>query len=376
MRIAIDATILRSQNTGTGFYIINLITGLLNVDNDNEYIIFGDKKIIDKLVLLDKKNFSIENVKFKSRILRVFWQLFILPSKLRKIHTNVLHSTNYITPLFKFKLRVIVTVNDLTFFLFPEKFTITKRLFFKFMVPVFIKRADEIIAASENTKRDILKFFKIPPEKIAVTFESYPAYYNSNISSTDSAVVLNKYGIAKNYFLFVGMIEPRKNILSILKAFIELDEELDEDLIIVGKKGWYYREIEQFMDNIKDKKLKNKIIFTGFVSELELVRIYQNAMIFLYPSFYEGFGIPPLEAMVCGVPVITSNTSSLPEVVGDAAIKINPYNYLELKEAIKLLKENPQKRKELSLKGEEQSKKFNLDDFAKNTINVYMKVIL
>ena len=373
MRIAIDATILRNQNTGTGFYIINLITGLLNADADNEYIIFGDKKIIDKLVPVNKKNFRVENVKFKSRIFRVFWQLFVLSSKLRKMQINVLHSTNYITPLFKFKLRVIVTVNDLTFFLFPEKFTVTKRLFFKFMVPIFVKRADEIIAASENTKKDILKFFKIPVEKIAVTFESYPAYYNSNISKEDSAIVLDKYGIIKNYFLFVGMIEPRKNILSILKAFIELDEELDEDLIIVGKKGWYYREIEQFMDNIKDKKLKNKIIFTGFVSELELVSLYQNATIFLYPSFYEGFGIPPLEAMVCGVPVITSNTSSLPEVVGDAAIQINPYNYLELKEAIKFLKENPHKRSEMSVKGKEQAKKFSLDEFTRNTINIYKK---
>ena len=376
MRIAIDATIVRSQNTGTGFYIINLITGLLNANTDNEFIIFGDKDIIDKLVHVNKKNLSIENVKFKSRISRVFWQLFVLSFKLKKMQINILHSTNYITPLFKFNLKVLVTIHDLTFFLFPEKFTITKRLFFKIMVPVFIKRADEIIAASENTKKDILKFFKIPSQKVAVTFESYPAYYNSDINKSDSMLVLNKYGIIKSYFLFVGMIEPRKNILSILKAFIELDEELEEDLVIVGKKGWYYSEIEQFMGNIKDKKLKNKIIFTGFVSEMDLVSLYQNATIFLYPSFYEGFGIPPLEAMVCGVPVITSNTSSLPEVVGDAAIKINPYDYLELKEAIKMLKNNPQKRAEMSEKGKEQSKKFSMDKFAENTINVYSKVIL
>ena len=375
MNIAIDATILRRQNSGTGFYIINLITGLLEVDEDNEYIIFGDKEIINKLVYINKKNFTLENAKFKSRVIRVFWQLFVLPFKLKKLKINVLHSTNYITPLFKFNFKIIVTIHDLTFFLFPEMFTITKRLLFKFLVPFFIKRSDEIIVPSESTKEDILRLFKINQEKIAVTFESYPAYYNSEINKLNSKAILEKYGIIKNYFLFVGMIEPRKNILSILKAFVELDSELDEDLVIVGRKGWHYKEIEKFMDDIKDKKLKNKIIFTGFVSELELVSLYQNATIFIYPSFYEGFGIPPLEAMICGAPVITSNTSSLPEVVGDAAIKINPYDYLELKEAIKFLKNNPQKRVELIKKGKNQAKKFSLNNFAINTINVYKKSI-
>lgn len=371
MKIAIDATILRSQNTGTGFYIINLLNGLIKYDKENEYIIFGNKEVIEKFVFLNNKNFRIENVLFKNRIVRVLWQLFILPFKLKKLNVNILHSTNYITPLFKFNLKFIVTIHDLTFIIFPEKFTIVKRLFFRFMVPIFIRRADKIITVSENTKNDIIKFLKVPKEKISVTFETYNECYDSDIKKEDSKKILDKYGINKNYFLFVGMIEPRKNILSILKAFIELDEELDEDLVIVGKKGWYYREIEEFMENIKNKRLKNRIIFTGFVSEKELVSIYKNAEIFIYPSFYEGFGIPPLEAMVCGVPVITSNTSSIPEVVGDAAIKIDPYNYIELKEAIKVLKHNPQKRKEMSIKGVEQSKKFSSKKFAENTINIY-----
>ena len=375
MRIAIDATILRSQNTGTGFYVINLLNGLMKYDKENEYIVFGNKEIIKKFVFLNNKNFRIENVIFKNRIVRVLWQLFILPFKLKKLNVNILHSTNYITPLFKFNLKFIVTIHDLTFIIFPEKFTIVKRLFFRFMVPIFIRRADKVITVSENTKNDIIKFLKVPKEKISVTFETYNECYDSEIKKEDSKKILDKYGINKNYFLFVGMIEPRKNILSILKAFIELDDELDEDLVIVGKKGWYYREIEEFMENIKNKRLKNRIIFTGFVSEKELVSIYKNAEIFIYPSFYEGFGIPPLEAMVCGVPVITSNTSSIPEVVGDAAIKIDPYNYIELKEAIKVLKHNPQKKEEMSEKGKEQSKKFSSKKFAENTINIYKKAV-
>ena len=140
MKIAIDATILRSQNTGTGFYVINLLNGLMKYDKENEYIVFGNKEIIKKFVFLNNKNFRIENVISKNRIARVLWQLFILPFKLKKLNVNILHSTNYITPLFKFNLKFIVTIHDLTFIIFPEKFTIVKRLFFRFTVPIFIER--------------------------------------------------------------------------------------------------------------------------------------------------------------------------------------------------------------------------------------------
>lgn len=375
MKIAIDATILRNQNTGTGFYIINLITGLMLHDKKNEYIIFGDKNIIQKFLKIDKKNFKIKNIKFKNRVFRVLWQWFFLSHFLKKQNAELLHSTNYITPLFKNNLKVIVTIHDMTFFIFPKKFTIVKRLFFKYMVPVFVKKADYVITVSENTKKDILKYLHISDKKVFVTYESYHIGYDDESGKKNKNEVLKKYNLKNDYLLFVGMIEPRKNIISILKAFIELDEELDKDLVIVGKKGWYYKEIEQFMNNIQNKILKNKIIFTGFVPEQELVYLYQNASIFLYPSLYEGFGIPPLEAMASGIPVITSNTSSLPEVVGDAALLIDPNNYLELKDAIKFLNENYEKRMTMSARGKERAKIFSLNNFVQNTLSVYEKVL-
>lgn len=370
MKIAIDATIIRKENTGTGFYIINLINGLAKIKDGNDYYIFMNNELSKEFFNFENNNFHIINKNFKNRIFRVIWQFFLFPFELKKLKVRVLHSPNYITPLFKLGFKVIVTIHDLTFYLFPEKFTVTKRLLFKYMLPLFIKISDKIIAVSNNTKKDILKFFKISERKVIVTFESYPEYYTYNNDSNDQNI-LTKYGIGSKYLLFVGMIEPRKNILSILKSFKEIDSDLELDLVIAGKKGWYYKEIELYLEKLLRIGIKNKIIFTGYVSEPELKYLYQNAFIFIYPSIYEGFGIPPLQAMACKVPVITSNLSSLPEVVGDAAIMVNPYDINKISEAIKTLYIDFDKRSELVNKGVIQAKKFSLENFAKNTIDVY-----
>ena len=371
MRIAIDATLVRKENTGTGFYIINLINGLLKLNDDNnQYYIFIDEDLAAQYFDFNRnKNFYILDKKFKNRIQRVLWQFFFLSFELRKKNIKVLHSPNYITPLIKLGFKIIVTVHDLTFFIFPEKFTIIKRLFFKFFVPWFIKKADKIIAVSNNTKKDILRYFKIREEKIAVTFESIPEYYRRDILPGNE--MLEKYGISRKYFLFVGMIEPRKNILTILKAYKKIENDLEADLVIVGKKGWYFKEIEEYFESLKKEGLKNNIIFTGYVSEPELKYFYKNALIFIYPSIYEGFGLPPLQSMACGVPVITSNTSSLPEVVGDAAIKVDPSDIDGLAETIKKLYFDPSKRNEMVEKGILQAKKFSLEKFALKTLEAY-----
>lgn len=371
MKIAIDGSIIGEEITGTGFYITNLINGLMKIDNLNNYYIFGDEKCLRKYIKLDKKNFKIVQRKFKNRIIKVLWEYFIFPFELKKLRIDILHSPNYITPLLKLGFKIVLTIHDLTFLLFPEKHTITKRLLFGKMVPIFIKMSDKIVSVSENTKKDILKFFNVLEAKIIVTYESYPDYYNYSIDKEKAKEILVKYGIEKKYILYIGMIEPRKNIISILKAFVELDKELEIDLVIVGKKGWYFKEIEEYMMKIEKLKLRNNIIFTGYVPEEELKYFYKVALMFIYPSLYEGFGLPPLQAMACGIPVITSNISSLPEVVGDAAIKINPHDLGELKNSIKWLYKNKEKRDKLIKKGLENSKKFSLENVALNVLSVY-----
>jgi len=374
MKIAIDGTIVREEITGTGFYITNLINGLIKIDNLNNYYIFGDEQYLRKYIKIDKDNFRVVHKRFKNRIIRVLWEYFIFPFELKKLKIDILHSPNYITPLLKFGFKIILTIHDLTFLLFPEKYTITKRWLFGKMIPVFIKKSDKIVAVSENTKKDILKFFSIPDDKILVTYESYPEYYNFSIDRSKAEDILNKYGIERNFILYVGMIEPRKNIISLLKAFVELDKDLELDLVIVGKKGWYFKEIEKYMENAINLRLKNKIMFTGYIPEHELKYFYRLALMFVYPTLYEGFGLPPLQAMACGTSVITSNISSLPEVVGDAAIKINPDDLGDLKNSIKWLYTDEGKRDELIKKGLENVKKFSLENVASNVLSVYRKL--
>jgi glycosyltransferase involved in cell wall biosynthesis len=372
MNIAIDATIIREEITGTGFYITNLLNGLLKIDDKNTYYIFGDEKFLKINLGTEKNNFKIIHKRFKNRIIRVLWEYLILPVELKKLKVEVLHSPNYITPLFKLGFKVILTIHDLTFLLFAEKYPVTKRLLFGRMINIYIKISDGIIAVSENTKKDILRFFKIQGNKVSVTYESYPEYYNNHIDIKNAKEFLKKYGIKKEFILYVGMIEPRKNILSLLKAFIQIDKELNLDLVIVGKKGWYYEEIERFVSSIEMDKLKNKIIFTGYIHENELKYFYRSAFVFVYPSLYEGFGLPPLQAMACGVPVITSNISSLPEVVGDSAIQINPESLVEIVKNVKLVYNNKDFRETLIKKGLKRSELFNLEKIAENTLKIYI----
>lgn len=371
MKIGIDATLVRKENTGSGFYIINLIDAVFRLDSSNVYYIFTNKNNFELFIKKKQPNLIIIDKKFIGRLSRVLWEFFILPFEIKKRKIDILHSPNYITPLFKLGFKTIATIHDLTVYLFPDKYTIVKRLFYKFTMPIFVKLSDLIIAVSDNTKKDILKILRANEKKVKITFESYPEYYNNDKDRVLSEKVLQKYGILKEFILFVGMIEPRKNILSILKGFINLDKEINADLVIVGKKGWYFQEIDDYLKKIDLEKLKNKIIFTGFVCEGEVIYFYQSALIFIYPSVYEGFGLPLLLAMACGTPVITSNLSSLPEVVGDAAIKINPENIYELEENIKFLYNNPLKRKGLIDKGLQQCKKFNPNNFGRNIIKVY-----
>lgn len=372
MRIAIDATILTRENTGTGFYIINLINGLKRTnDKKNEYYIFVNRNLVGDILDISGENFHVINVDFKPRFFRVIWQFFFFPFTLKRFKIDILHSPNYITPLFKFGFKIIVTIHDLTFCLMPNKYTITKRLFYKSLVPLFMKIADKVISVSENTKKDIISLFNVSEDKIYVTYESYPEYYNNSSDPEKIKNVLSKYGIEKKFILFVGMLEPRKNIISLLKAFYLIDDEIDMDLVIVGKKGWYYKDIEEFIEFIKTEKLRNEIKFTGYVAEPDLKYIYQGAFVFAYPSLYEGFGLPPLQAIACGTPVITSNISSLPEVVDDAAVKINPLNIQDLADAIKEINYNTSLNNEMKQAGIKQAAKFSLENFAANTIKVY-----
>ena len=254
----------------------------------------------------------------------------------------------------------IVTIHDLAFREYPE--TIRKRtlLMLKSSLKRSIRRADAILADSEFTKQEILKYYNVPEEKIYVvpcgidTNKFYPIEDQAEIERTKE-----KYGIYGEYYLYLGTLEPRKNIEGILEAYGKLKKDSEEPIpkmVIAGGKGWLF---ESIFEKVKKQNLEEDVIFTGYVDETDKVQLLNGAMAFCFPSFYEGFGMPPMEAMACGTAVITSNGNSLFEVTGEAAIHVEPTDISQISEALRRVWKDEAYRKELEEKGFEQVKMYS-----------------
>jgi glycosyltransferase involved in cell wall biosynthesis len=224
---------------------------------------------------------------------------------------------------------------------------------------------------SINSKRDIQNIYKISENKISVIGEGVDNRFKTISNKQLLDRVRKKYHLPKRFILFVGTIEPRKNLPLLLSAFAKIKDKFGIKLIVVGKLGWKY---ENIFNTASQLKIKNDFIFTGFVEDNDLPAIYNLAKVFVYPSYYEGFGLPVLEAMACGCPVITSSTSSLSEIVGNAAILINPTNIKDITEVILKIVSNKKLKLELIKQGLKQVKKFNWQNCAKKTLNVYQSL--
>jgi glycosyltransferase involved in cell wall biosynthesis len=291
--------------------------------------------------------------------------------KKNKLKVDIIHSPESSTPFTKLSNKKIITVHDIIPFYFPETFTKVTEYRYKLLLQRAINSSDRIITVSENTKNDLINKFKIPEDKIRVI----PLAANENFRKLDeneTSKIKSKYNINFPFILYVGTLEPRKNIPNLLNAYYKLKKQgINHKLVIAGGKGWKYKEI---FETIEKLNLQNEVIFTGYVPDEDLPGFYNAADLFVYPSLYEGFGLPPLEAMQCGTPVITSNTSSLPEVVGAAGITVNPYDVDELANKMYEVLTNEDLRKEMSKKGLERAKLFSWKKCAEEHLKVYEEV--
>lgn len=376
MRIAIDLTPIPKQMTGVGKYTLCLLKSLAEYDRKNHYWIFvkGDQcETFDP----NRNNFHIVRLNrlLNNKILRIFWEQIALPIHMSRRKIEILHSIHYTTPLIAMCKRVI-TFHDMTFFIIPEKHTYVKRIFFRSVIPLSIKKAVRIIADSENTKLDIQKLFYISSAKIDVVYTSKDSMYRQLENKDTILHIKKKYGIKNEFILYVGILEPRKNVTRLVQAYSRLIEEnrIKHQLVIAGKKGWAYQEIFNTVVKL-DSNIKKKIVFAGYVPEEDLPYLYNAADLFVYPSLYEGFGIPPLEAMACGVPVITSNVSSLPEVVGDAGLLVDPYDVEAIGQAIHRILIDKELKIELKKKGLQKAREFSREKLAKKMLEVYKKAL-
>ncbi|MCK5413402.1 MAG: glycosyltransferase family 4 protein [Candidatus Pacebacteria bacterium] len=376
MIIGIDIRMLaRGTRSGIEEYTINLLSNMLKLDSNIQYKLFynGYKKVDLKYDFLKLLNVELKEFKIPNRLLDFSFQYFSYP-KVDKLlgGVDVFFSPHIFSAPVSKNCKTVTTFHDLSFANHKEFYSLGKNYWHFSMNPKKkARKSDKIIAVSNSTKNDLMKIYKIDFEKIKVV---YSGINKEQTAENNESEVRKKYNLSEKYILYLGTIEPRKNIVSIIKAFEKLKYSITDKslkLIIAGSKGWLYKNVFEVAENSKYKK---DIIFAGFIDDEDKTTLYRLAEIFVYPSFYEGFGFPPLEAMQNKTPVITSNLSSLSEAVGDAAIMVNPYNIDELARAMENLLSDENLKNNLIEKGIQRTKKFSWQKCAEETLDVLKSV--
>lgn len=374
MNITIDARLALNTATGIGNYLIHLIGALLSIDAKNMYrILIREDLNRDHLFhQWQRQNLIIE----KSRVAPVRpGQHIFIPLKLHGKAIDVYHYPHFDLPLW-LGHRSVATIHDLKYIIAPEyfpEFSALKKLYMMFFYRMTCGKAEKIIVVSESTKRDLARLFQVPDQKITVIPLASSSNFSPTINKDEIQARLSQVGLKKKYCLVVGERRPHKNLTRIIEAFqiFRRSGFADYQLVIIGKKYGNYSEPE---NKIKQLKLEDHVILAGYVPEEVLPTYYQGAEALVFASLYEGFGIPILEAMRCGTPVITSNISSMPKVAADAAICVNPLDVSAIAAAMKRLAQQPDLRMDLISRGLRRANMFSWNRTAEQTLSVYHEV--
>lgn len=372
MRIGINALLLKRQKTGTISYIYNLIKSLNKIDTKNEYVLFTNQQFQENDFSL-QGNFLTKKVGLREEntYKRIYWEQFYLSRELIHLKIDLLHSPSQVA-LRSSATRSILTIHELTYLIHPEFLSKHKYLYYRYFVPISIYKTDKIIAVSENLKKDILRFFRVPQDKIEVICCGVDEIYRPVEKNIAKNEVRQRFGIYDDYILYVGTIEPKKNLKRLIEAYFFLRKDTNRyKLVIAGPKGWLYNEIYK---TIKRLNIDNDIIFTGHLYSSDLLFLYNAASVFVYPSLYEGFGLPVVEAMACKTPVVTSNTPALREVAEEAAIFVDPLDTKSLSKSITEVLENPSLQENLIARGLKRARQFSWEEAAQRTLKLYMQV--
>jgi len=370
MRIGINTFALSSRlgMAGSGRYIRELVHALARLDHGHELILFANRDNWDLLPASGCERVDCGRLTI-NRPTRLAWEHAVLPLTARRYRLDVLHSPVFVAPAW-LPCASVVSILDMTWFLMPEMHTRVKGAYFRVMIPRRFRRAARVIAISHATKSDIVRMLDIPDPKVVVTHLGVNlTVFQPNRANGYEQILEERYGVRRPYVLYVGKIEPRKNPVTLIEAFDRISDKFpDHHLVLAGNRGWDYEAVYTAAAAARHREW---IRFTGFVSEADLPALYAGADLFVYPSSYEGFGFPVLEAMACGAPVITSNVSSLPEVAGDAALLVNPLDVGELAAAMERILSDPTLREVLRVRGLEQARRFTWEETARRTLQVY-----
>ncbi|MSS73735.1 MAG: glycosyltransferase family 1 protein [Candidatus Latescibacteria bacterium] len=365
LRIGLDGTTLQPGRSGIGFYTEHLFAGLLSVDGANDYVIFSNAEVrsdrIPPGLVHRRHRFPVRGI----------WMQVVLPFLLRRARVDVCHYTNYVAPLLSGRPSV-VTFHDMTVLLLPDCSPWKKRLLLRPLIPLIARRADAIIAVSESARQDVLRLLHVPAEKVHVIHEGVAPVFRPVEDAQARARVQVRYGLRGPYFMAVGSVEPRKNLVRLARAFQKVRDEAGEglQLLIVGGKGWRSEEIMREIRRVVGKA----VVWAGYAPSEDLPALYGGAEALVYPSLYEGFGLPVIEAMACGAPVITSDNSSLKEVAGDAALLVDPEDVDAISGAMRRVREDENLRADLRRRGLARAAQFSWEEAARQTLKVYEQV--
>jgi glycosyltransferase involved in cell wall biosynthesis len=377
MRIGIDATALPPRPVGAGNYIIELIRHIERMDRADEFVVFAQPHGRDLIDVEARPGFEWVMISEHSPARRLVWEQVAFPRLVGKARLDLLHSPHYTRPM-RLPCASVVTFHDMTFFLYPHLHTLSKRLYFPQAIRLSARKADALIADSESTRQDAIRLLGISPERIyTIPLGVSPAFHPVHEVERLEAV-RQRYSLPEHFILYVGLVEPRKNLPMLLRAFQRLQEDLriqgvpnPVPLVIVGRFGWATEQVFELVDALA---IKEKVHFSGYIPAEDLPIVYNLADVFVYPSLYEGFGLPPLEAMACGTPVITTAVSSMPEHVGEAGLLIPPQDEGALFQALVAVIRDSDLRRQLSKKGPERAAHYSWNRTAQETLNVYRRV--
>ncbi len=375
MRIAIDYASAVWQGAGIGRYTRAMMSALLRRDGETRYHLLYPRGLpgrpapfLSHLAALRQahSNLRLHPLPLSDRYAAILWQRLRLPIPIEALcgPVDLCYSPDFVLPP-QLRGRRIVTVHDLAYLVYPQCAVPSLGWYLHRAVPRSVARADLVLADSHSSRQDIIRLLGVPAERVRVVPLGVDAAYRPLEDRTLLEGVRVRYGLPGRFLLFVGTIEPRKNLPRLLEALAGLPEEERLPLVVVGKPGWLY---EESFTSVARLGLGRWVYFLGFVPEEELPALYNLAAALVYPSLYEGFGLPPLEAMACGTPVLTSGTSSLPEVVGEAAVLVDPLEVVSIREGLQAIIQDGTLRERLRADGLERARAFTWERAAEELL--------
>jgi glycosyltransferase involved in cell wall biosynthesis len=354
------------RGAGITWYIYNLLRHLPEGDPEIRLAVFLSERRFSATPGLQVQ---LSRLPTHRPPVRILWEQVLQPWALRSAKVQLLHAPAFVGPLLG-SVPFVITVHDLSFLRYPEGFRKGNRLYLSSFTRWSVLRARRVIAVSESTKRDVVRYYGISPDIVDVVHNGVDPCFQP-LSASETTAFRAKQGLPERFFLFVGTLEPRKNVIRLIESYAQLPADRPP-LMLVGGKGWFYDEI---FACVKTLGLNDDVRYVGFVPPEDLPKWYNAATLLVYPSLYEGFGLPPLEAMACGTPVLTSKVSSLPEVVGEAGLLVDPTDTEALTDAMNRVLGDQELRDEMGAAGLIQAQGFSWQKTARCTAGSYRRAL-